>query len=71
MAASKGSFRAGRLRAIQSKEDWVLWTSAATLRAQRGKQIKRIEHDKNIKYEQAFLDSYNEIVENGYNIAIL
>jgi ribonuclease HI len=35
VAASKGSFRAGRLRAIQSKEDWVLWASAAALEAQR------------------------------------
>ncbi len=35
MAASKGSFRAGLLRATQSKEDWVLWASAAALRAQR------------------------------------
>ncbi len=25
VAASKGSFRAGQLRATQSKEDWVLW----------------------------------------------
>ncbi len=35
MAASKGSFRAGLLRATQSKEDWVLWASAAALEAQR------------------------------------
>ncbi len=35
VAASKGSFRAGLLRATQSKEDWVLWASAAALRAQR------------------------------------
>ena len=35
VAASKGSFRSGRLRAIQSKEDWVLWASTAALRAQR------------------------------------
>ena len=35
MAASKDSFRSGRLRAIQSKEDWVLWASTAALRAQR------------------------------------
>jgi hypothetical protein len=35
VAASKGSFRAGRLRATQSKEDWVLWASATALEAQR------------------------------------
>jgi hypothetical protein len=35
------------------------------------KQTKRFEHDKNIEYEQAFLDTYNEIVENSYNISIL
>ena len=35
VAASKDSFRSGRLRAIQSKEDWVLWASTAALRAQR------------------------------------
>ncbi len=35
VAASKGSLRAGRLRATQSKEDWVLLASAAALRAQR------------------------------------
>ena len=35
MAASKDSFRSGRLRAVQSKEDWVLWASTAALRAKR------------------------------------
>jgi hypothetical protein len=35
VAASKGSFRAGLLRATQSKEDWVLWASTVALRAQR------------------------------------
>jgi hypothetical protein len=34
-AVSKGSFRAGLLRATQSTEDLVLWASAAALRAQR------------------------------------
>ncbi len=29
VAASKGSFRSGRLKVIQSKEDWVLWASKA------------------------------------------
>jgi hypothetical protein len=29
VAASKGSFRSGSLKAIQSKEDWVLWASKA------------------------------------------
>jgi hypothetical protein len=29
VAASKGSFRSGSLKVIQSKEDWVLWASKA------------------------------------------
>ncbi len=29
VAASKGSFRSGSLKAIQSKEDWVLWANKA------------------------------------------
>ena len=35
------------------------------------KQMKKIEHENNIKYEQAFLDTYSDIVENGYNISML
>jgi hypothetical protein len=35
VAASKGSLRSGMLKAIQSREDWVLWASTATLRAKR------------------------------------
>ena len=35
------------------------------------KQRKQIEHDNNIKYFQAYLDTYNDIVENGYNISML
>ena len=35
------------------------------------KQKKQFEHDNNIKYYQAFLDTYNDIVENGYNISML
>jgi hypothetical protein len=35
------------------------------------KQIKKFESENNIKYEQAFLDTYNEIIENGYNISLL
>ncbi len=31
VAASKGSFRRGKLKAIQSKEDWCLWASKATI----------------------------------------
>jgi hypothetical protein len=33
--------------------------------------LKQFEHDKKIKYDRAFLDTYNEIVENGYNISLL
>ena len=35
------------------------------------KQIRKYEHENNIKYNQAFLDTYNDIVENGYNISML
>ena len=35
VAACKGSFRSGMLKAIQSKEDWVLWASSAALGERR------------------------------------
>ncbi len=35
------------------------------------KQRKQFEHENNIKYYQAFLNTYNDIVENGYNISML
>ena len=35
------------------------------------KQRKRFELENNIKYDQALLDTYNDIVENGYNISML
>ena len=35
------------------------------------KQRKQFEHDNNKKYYQALLDTYNDIVENGYNISML
>jgi len=34
VAACKGSFRAGKLKAIQSKDDWSIWASTAALRQQ-------------------------------------
>ena len=34
-------------------------------------QIRKYEHDNKIKYSQAFLDTYNDIIENGYNISML
>ena len=34
-------------------------------------KITEFESKNNIKYEQAFLDTYNEIIENGYNISML
>ena len=33
VAACKGSFRTGMLKAIQSKEDWILWASTAAIGA--------------------------------------
>ncbi len=35
------------------------------------KQRKQFEHDNNLKYYQAFLKTYYDIVENGYNISML
>ena len=35
------------------------------------KQRKQFEQDNNIKYDQALIDTYNDIVENGYNISML
>jgi hypothetical protein len=35
------------------------------------KQRKQFEHDNNKKYYQTLLDTYNDIVENGYNISML
>ena len=35
------------------------------------KQMRKYEHENNIKYNQAFLNTYNDIVENGYNISML
>ena len=34
-------------------------------------QIKKIERENSIKYSHAFLNAYNDIVENGYNISML
>ena len=34
-------------------------------------KITEFESKNNIKYEQAFLDTYNEIIQNGYNISML
>ncbi len=35
------------------------------------KQRKQFENDNKLKYEQALLDTYNDIVENGYTISML
>ena len=35
------------------------------------KQIKRFEYENKVKYDQVFLKTYNDIVENGYNISKL
>jgi len=35
------------------------------------KQIKRFEYENKVKYDQVFLKTYNDIVENGYNLSIL
>ena len=32
---------------------------------------KQYYHDNKLKYEQALLNTYNDIVENGYNISML
>ena len=35
------------------------------------KQMKKFEHENNIQYSHAFLNTYKDIVENGYNISML
>ena len=35
------------------------------------KQMKKFEHENNSKYSPAFLNTYNDIVDNGYNLSIL
>ncbi len=35
------------------------------------KQMKQFEHKNNIKSKQIFLNTYNDIVENGYKISML
>ena len=35
------------------------------------KQMKQTEYENNKKYKQIFLNTYNDIVENGYNISML
>ena len=34
-------------------------------------KIEEFESKNNIKYEQAFLNTYNEIINTGYNISLL
>ncbi len=34
-------------------------------------QIKQFEHDKKIKYYQAYFNTYHDIIEHGYNISLL
>ena len=31
VAASKGSFRSGKLKAVQNKKDWIMWASKAAI----------------------------------------
>jgi hypothetical protein len=35
------------------------------------KQIKQFEYENKIKYDQVFLNTYNDIVENGYKLSML
>jgi hypothetical protein len=34
------------------------------------KQIKQFEYENKIKYDQVFLNTYNDIVENGYKLSM-
>ena len=34
-------------------------------------ELEKIERENNIKYSHAFLNTCNDIVENGYNISML
>ncbi len=42
VAASKGSFRSGKLKAIQSKEDWCLWASKAAIQSRGDEVVKYV-----------------------------
>jgi hypothetical protein len=35
------------------------------------KQMKQLEYENNIKYKHVFLNTYNDIAENGYNISMV
>ncbi len=35
------------------------------------KQMKQFEYENDIKYKHVFLNTYNDIVESGYNISML
>jgi len=35
------------------------------------KQIKRFEYENKIKYDKAFLNTYNDIIEGGYKLSML
>ena len=33
--------------------------------------MNQFENDNDIRYDEAFIKTYNDIVENGYNISML
>jgi hypothetical protein len=35
------------------------------------KQIQKYEEDFDIQYEKAFINTYKDLIENGYNISLL
>jgi hypothetical protein len=35
------------------------------------KQIKQFEYENKIKYDQVFLNTYNDIIEGGYKLSML
>jgi hypothetical protein len=35
------------------------------------KQIKQFEYENKIKYDKAFLNTYNDIIEGGYKLSML
>jgi hypothetical protein len=47
----------------------ISYTSA--VRIIHDTQLKKFEEENDIKYYKALIDTYNDIVENGYNISLI
>ncbi len=59
---------------MQILNHMIIWTLLPYITAKQYmclKQIKQFEYENNVKYEQAFLNTYNDSVENGYKLFML